>query len=93
MAVTTGPLEQKLRALRESLRDRRFAFRNRTRMDRLLMLPQLELDEHSSEAMYAAAVRDWLLSNGGPSTPAPARHRGPDWHLIAPRAIVRSTTL
>jgi hypothetical protein len=65
MAVTTGPLEQKLRVLRERLRERRFSFRNRTRMDRLLMLLQLELDGYSSEQVYAAAIRDWLLSNGG----------------------------
>jgi hypothetical protein len=65
MAVTTGPLEQKLRVLRARLRERRFSFRNRTRMDRLLMLLQLELDGYASDQVYAAAIRDWLLSNGG----------------------------
>lgn len=65
MAVTTAPLEQKLRVLCSLPRERRFAFRNRTRMDRLLMLLQLELDGHSREAMYAATIREWLLNNGG----------------------------
>lgn len=65
MAITTGPLEQKLRVLRERVRVRRFSFRNRTRTDRLLMLLHLELDGYSSEQVYAAAIRDWLLSNGG----------------------------
>lgn len=34
-------------------------------MDRLLMLLHLELDGYSSEQVYAAAIGDWLLSNGG----------------------------
>jgi hypothetical protein len=34
-------------------------------MDQLLMLTQLELDGHSSESHYAAAIRDWLLANAG----------------------------
>jgi hypothetical protein len=34
-------------------------------MDLLRMLLRLELDGRCSEAMYAAAIRDRLLSNGG----------------------------
>lgn len=64
-AVATGALEQKLKLLRERLGPRAFQFRNRTRLDRLLMLMQLDIDGYANESAYSAAIRDWLLSNGG----------------------------
>jgi hypothetical protein len=64
-AVATGALEQKLKLLRERLGPRAFQFRNRARLDRLLMLMQLDIDGYANESAYSAAIRDWLLSNGG----------------------------
>jgi hypothetical protein len=64
-AVATGALEQKLKLLRERLGPRTFQFRNRARLDRLLMLMQLDIDGYANENAYSAAIRDWLLSNGG----------------------------
>ncbi len=38
---------------------------NRDRVNRLLMLMQLQLNELADEARYAAHIRDWLVARGG----------------------------
>lgn len=66
LPVSTGPLEQKLRVLRDDyIKSRRFAFRNRERFNRLLMLIHLEMDGYSDEREYAAFIREWLMTNAG----------------------------
>lgn len=66
LPVAAGPLEQKLRVLRDHyIKHRRFAFRNRERLNRLLLLIHLEMDGYADEREYAAFMRDWLHSNAG----------------------------
>jgi len=66
LPVSAGPLEQKLRRLRDDyIKSRRFAFRNRERLNRLLLLIHLEMDGYSNEREYAAFIRDWLQGNAG----------------------------
>jgi hypothetical protein len=38
---------------------------NKARLDRLLMLMQLQLDGLADDAAYARAIRDWLNSRHG----------------------------
>ncbi|MGB0095592.1 MAG: hypothetical protein WBP81_24020 [Solirubrobacteraceae bacterium] len=66
LPVSAGPLEQKLRVLRDHyIKHRRFAFRNRERLNRLLLLIHLEMDGYANEREYAAFIRDWLQGNAG----------------------------
>jgi hypothetical protein len=67
--VSVGPLEQALTVVRNNLEDRRGAFKNRERLNRLLMLMQLDLNEQADERRYAKTIRDQLLANGGYSSP------------------------
>lgn len=52
-----GALEETLRTVRKLLDDRRANFRNRERLNRLLMLIQLEQLGLRNEARYARAIR------------------------------------
>jgi len=63
--VTTGALENKLRIVKARLEDRRWQFGNRERMDRLLMLMQLELNGHAVERNWAQLIRKALEAHGG----------------------------
>jgi hypothetical protein len=51
--------------LKHWLGPRSTRFSNRARLDRLLMLMQLELNELADVAAYAIAIRDWLLAHDG----------------------------
>ena len=51
--------------MRRIFDDRRTNFRNRERLNRLLMLVQLELLGLRSEARYARTIRAHLEANGG----------------------------
>lgn len=51
--------------MRRIFDDRRTNFRNRERLNRLLMLVQLELLGLRNEARYARAIRAHLEANGG----------------------------
>jgi Transposase, Mutator family len=65
MPLSTGGLEQLTRPIRDAIHPRRYAFKNRERMNRLLMLMQLHANGLDSHTEYAKTVRDWLLSNDG----------------------------
>jgi hypothetical protein len=60
-----GPLEQKLTWIERKFEDRRGMFHNRERMNRRLMLMQLELNRQASMHHYAKVIRDELMGNGG----------------------------
>lgn len=66
--VTNAGLERKLAHVEEWLEPRRNALRNRERLNRLLMLMQLHLNDEANETRYAGHVRDWLEANGGRAT-------------------------
>jgi hypothetical protein len=63
--TTTSALEQHLRWLREAIKQRKFAFRNRERFNRLLMLMQLHLNGKTNEGCYALRIRHVLEQNDG----------------------------
>ena len=60
-----GPLEQVLTEVEEVFRRRRGMIHNRERLNRRLMLIQLELNEQASLSHYSKVIRDELLANGG----------------------------
>jgi hypothetical protein len=62
--VAVGPLEP-FAVVRNRLEHRRGTFKNRERLNRLLMLMQLDLNEQASEQRYAEVIRGELLANGG----------------------------
>lgn len=63
--TTTSALEEVLRWLRLHIKQRKFAFRNRERFNRLLMLMQLHLNGQANEGRYALRIRRVLEENGG----------------------------
>lgn len=63
-ARTTAGLERKLLRLRDWVRPRRYVLKNRERMDRLLMLMQLELNRDANMDAYSRSIREWLDSRG-----------------------------
>jgi hypothetical protein len=63
--TSTGPLEQIFSVVRGGFSDRRGLIRNRARLDRRLMLMQLEINGKANEARYAKIVREELLKNAG----------------------------
>ena len=58
----------KLDPLKEWLGPRAAVMTNRRRLDRLLMLMQLQLNELADVDAYASAIRDWLLAHRGRPT-------------------------
>jgi hypothetical protein len=72
--LSIGGLDRtKLDPLKEWLGPRAAVMANRRRLDRLLMLMQLQLDELADVDAYASAIRDWLLAHRGRPT-ASQRH-------------------
>lgn len=66
---TLGGLEIKLDKLKAWVGPRVHGFRNRERLDRLLMLMQLELNDQADIDAYSRAIRDWLLARDGKAAP------------------------
>lgn len=62
---STGPLEERLRVLGSHFKDRYPSFANRERLNRALMLMQLEMNGQRSETRYARIIRDHLEANDG----------------------------
>jgi hypothetical protein len=62
---TTAGLERKLERVKDWIEPRSEAFRNRERLNRLLMLMQLELNGDADEIAYTHAIREWLLARNG----------------------------
>jgi hypothetical protein len=65
MPLTTSALEQVTRPIIASLYPRRYALKNRERLNRLLMLQQLHVIGEDDVLAYAKTIRAWLESNGG----------------------------
>jgi hypothetical protein len=68
---TLGGLETKLDRLKRWIDPRIHGFRNRERLERLLMLMQLELNGQANVDDYTRSIRKWLLTRDG--QPAPRR--------------------
>ena len=65
MPLTTAALEQVTRPLVAALYPRRYALKNRERLNRLLMLQQLHINGDDDVPAYTKAIRTWLEANGG----------------------------
>jgi len=65
MPLTTAALEQITRPIAAALYPRRYALKNRERLNRLLMLLQLHVNGDDDARVYAGAIRAHLESNGG----------------------------
>jgi hypothetical protein len=68
MPLTTSALEQLRRPIVAALYGRRYALKNRERLNRLLMLLQLRVNGDDDVHAYAKTIRAWLESNGGRPT-------------------------
>lgn len=67
---TTGALEETLNWLRNQLDMRAATMTNRERLNRALLLMQLERNARANEAAYARGIHKWLLNNEGrPTSP------------------------
>jgi hypothetical protein len=78
MPLSTGGLEQLARPVKDALYRRRFALKNRERLNRLLLLMRLHLNGQDDQTAYATAIRDWLIAGNG-------RPRGERRALADPR--------
>jgi hypothetical protein len=65
MPLTTAALEQITRPIVAALYPRRYALKNRERLNRMLMLLQLHINGDDDVRAYAKAIRAQLESNGG----------------------------
>jgi len=65
LPLSTGGLEQLARPVKDAIYRRRFALKNRERLNRLLLLMQLHLNALDSQTAYTTTIRDWLTANGG----------------------------
>lgn len=70
MASTTGSPRPcpALERIKSWLTPRTHGLLNRRRLDCLLMLMQLHLNGHASEAAYTRHIREWLTAHGGRPT-------------------------
>src|SRR5665811_1893359 len=71
MPLTTAALDQITRPISAALYPRRYALKNRERLNRLLMLLQLHINGDDDVQAYARAIRLHLEANGG----RPLAHR------------------
>jgi hypothetical protein len=65
MPLTTAALEQLARPITAALYPRRYALKNRERLNRLLMLLQLHVNGQDDVRGHAKTIRAWLEANGG----------------------------
>lgn len=65
MPLTTSALEQLTRPIYAALYPRRYALKNRERLNRLLMLMQLHINGEDDIQTYSKAIRAWLETNHG----------------------------
>jgi hypothetical protein len=63
--TTIGGIDQKLGDVKRWLGRRARGFRNRERLNRLLMLMQLHLNDHADLDAYTRDIRNWLAFSGG----------------------------
>jgi hypothetical protein len=68
--LTTSALEALCRPIRDAIHPRRYSFKNRERLNRLLMLMALHQNGLDDELAYTDAICQWLIAAGGtPTTP------------------------
>jgi transposase-like protein len=65
MPLTTAALEQLTRPIAAALYPRRYALKNRGRLNRLLMLMQLHINGDDDVQVYSKTIRGWLEANQG----------------------------
>jgi hypothetical protein len=65
MPLTTAALEQLTKPITTALYPRRYALKNRERLNRLLLLLQLHINGDDHVRAYTKTIRAWLESNGG----------------------------
>jgi hypothetical protein len=63
--ITIGGIENKLRPIKAWIAPRADGFKNRARLNRLLMLMQMQLNGEANEDAYTIAIREFLLANNG----------------------------
>ena len=63
--LTTAALEQALGQIDRYIGWRSGRLQNRKRLNRLLLLMQLELNGDANRSNYKQTIRDWLISNDG----------------------------
>jgi hypothetical protein len=68
MPLTTSALEQLTRPIASALYPRRYALKNRGRLNRLLMLIQLHINGDDDAQAYSKTIRSWLERNDGRPT-------------------------
>jgi hypothetical protein len=68
MPLTTSALEQLTRPIAAALYPRRYALKNRERLNRLLMLMQLHGNGDDDVQAYSKTIRAWLEANKGRPT-------------------------
>ena len=68
--LTTSPMDAFVNPVRDAIRPRAYALKNRERTNRMLMLMQLHANRQDDELAYAKHIRQWLeLNQGRPSVP------------------------
>jgi hypothetical protein len=65
MPLSTSPMDALIHPIRDRLRGRAYALKNRERTNRMLLLMQLHANRHDNERTYAKNIRQWLEANGG----------------------------
>lgn len=68
MPLTTAALEQLTRPIAAALYPRRYALKNRERLNRLLLLMQLHINGDDDVQEYSRTIREWLEENDGRPT-------------------------
>ena len=68
MPLTTAALEQLTRPIASAIYPRRYAFKNRERLNRLLLLMQLHINGDDDVQTYSTTIRRWLEANAGRPT-------------------------
>jgi hypothetical protein len=68
MPLTTSALEQLTRPIASTLYPRRYALKNRERLNRLLMLVQLHVNGDDDVQAYSTTIRSWLEGTQGRPT-------------------------
>lgn len=68
MPLTSSVLEQLTRPIASALYPRRYALKNRERLNRLLLLMVLHINGDDGVQAYSKAIRAWLEANNGRPT-------------------------
>jgi hypothetical protein len=70
--LSTSPMDAFVTPIRDAIRPRAYALKNRERTNRMLMLMQLHANRQDDDRAYAKHIRQWLEVNRG-RPPVPRR--------------------